>query len=191
MLGYGSYRGFLLPVGAESPPPPAVPVEIRELGRDELSAFAADPAYEISPRFLAESREREDVCMSAFAGGKLVAYSFNSRSATNIDAGMRFHFPRGWAYHYKAFTLPDWRGKRLHSGMVAAVLRKFAGSPDFKGITTLVVATNYPSLASFERIGFVPTFRFMVFGKGPGRRIIGPFGKHIEGFRIEKLEGHP
>lgn len=38
-------------------------------------------------------------------------------------------------------------------------------------LTTLVVTTNYASLASFARFYFEPGFRFAIVGKGEKRRV--------------------
>ena len=72
-------------------------------------------------------------------------------------ARMRMFCVRG---HFKVFTLPEWRGKGLHASNVASVLEKFRKQPGFKGLVTLVLGTNYSSLASFERLGFKRARRF-------------------------------
>lgn len=174
LAGYMPYQGFVLPASRTRVRAAAAPngIVCREVELLELAASARDPAYELSERFLAEARARGDCCIGVFAGARLVSYSFNSRIPTNIDSGFRYGFPEGWVYHFRAFTLPEWRGQKLHSLQMPAILQKFGGAAGFKGVTTLVVATNYGSLASFSRLYFEPVFRFTIVGKGTRRRMI-------------------
>ncbi|MGH8222738.1 MAG: hypothetical protein ACREQZ_07170 [Woeseiaceae bacterium] len=136
----------------------------------ELGTHAADSAYELDTRVVDEAKARGDCCVGVFAGPKLVSYSFNSRLATHIDPEFVFRFPEGWVYHFKAFTLPEWRGQRLHQFQIARVVESFAAAPPFHGLVTLVVRTNYASLASFRRLYFRPAFRFAFVGLGSNRR---------------------
>lgn len=174
LAGYMPYQGFVLPASrARTRAMPAMNgIFCREVALHELAPYTRDPAYDLSERFLAEARARADCCIGVFAGEKLVSYSFNATIPTNIDPGFRYEFPEGWVYHFKAFTVPEWRGQGLHGCQVSAVLGKFAGRAGFKGLTTLVVATNYPSLASFARFYFEPVFRFAIVGKGEKRRVM-------------------
>lgn len=171
LAGYMPYRCLILPAGAGAAAEVAPPegIMVREIGLDELARYARDPRYELGERFLADLRERGDRCIGALAGGSLVSYGFVSRVPTNIDAGFRFQFPLGWAYQYKAFTLPEWRGKRLHACLGAA-RRKAAGEPD-RGMVTLVATTNLTSVTSLARAGFQPLFEFAISGKGQSRRV--------------------
>lgn len=174
LAGYVPYQGFLLPASrarAHAVPAPNGFV-YREVPLQELAPYACDSAYELSERFLSDARVRGDCCVGVFAGESLVSYSFNSRIPTNIDPGFRYDFPEGWVYHFKAFTLPEWRGQGLHGRQMPTILNKFAGSSGFKGLTTLVVTTNYPSLSAFGRLYFEPVFRFVIAGKGAKRRLV-------------------
>jgi hypothetical protein len=174
LAGYMPYQGFILRA-SRTRPRAALPPDglvCREVQLQELERCAGDSAYDLSERFLSEAMVRGDCCVGVLAGGKLVSYSFNSRLATNIDPGFRYEFPGGWVYHFKAFTLPEWRGHGLHARQMPVILQKLAGLSGFKGLTTLVVRTNYPSLRSFGRLYFEPVFRFVIAGKGAKRRLV-------------------
>ncbi|MGQ0546720.1 MAG: hypothetical protein ACT4P3_15510 [Betaproteobacteria bacterium] len=169
--GYVPYEGFVLPASAaprRAPMPSGL--SCRQLGAEELRACAADPAYELGARFADEAEARGDCCIGVFAGAKLVSYSFNSRLATHIDADFVFRFPERWVYHFKAFTLPEWRGQHLHRCQIPRVVESFAATPRFQGLVTLVVRSNYASLASFRRLHFRPAFRFAFVGRDANRR---------------------
>lgn len=171
--GYQSYQGFVLPGQAR---PFAIraagDVSCRVVSLTELSRYTHDPAYDISEQFLFEARLRGDCCIGVFEGPKLVSYSFNAATPTNYDSIIHYEFSRGWIYHYKVFTLPEWRGQRLHGLQIATLFREFASNGEFKGLTSLVRMTNSPSLASFRRLHFEPAFRFAVVGKGQKQRLI-------------------
>lgn len=174
LAGYMPYQGFVLPASRAHvrDAPAANGFACREVPLEELRRYASESAYDLSERFLSEARVRADCCIGVFAGGRLVSYSFNARIPTNIDGDFRYEFPEGWVYHFKALTLPEWRGQGLHARQMPVILRRFAGLPGFKGLTTLVVAANYPSLASFGRLYFEPVFRFVIAGKGAKRRLV-------------------
>lgn len=189
LAGYMPYQGFILPAGRARGRNGFAPngFVCREAALHELAPYACDSVYDLSERFLSEARAREDCCIGVFAGEKLVSYSFNSTVPTNIDPGFRFEFPEGWVYHFKAFTLPEWRGQGLYGRQISAILSKFAGRAGFRGLTTLVVKTNYPSLAAFARLYFEPAFRFLIIGKEGKRRVVANESSTRDGFAVVKL----
>lgn len=132
----------------------------RLLERSELERYRGDAQHDISARFLDDLTSRDDLCFAAFAGGKLVSYSFFALTPTAIDSHLRFRFPARWIYAYKAFTQPSWRGKRLQQEVflraVPEVGRWVHGLRDPLGFVTLVVGDNKASLRAFARLGFVP-----------------------------------
>ncbi len=205
LAGYMPYQGFVLPA-SRAHGRKAVAANgfvCRELALEELGRYAGDSAYDLSERFVSEAKLRGDCCVGVFAGERLVSYSFNSRTPTNIDPDFRYEFPKGWVYHFKALTLREWRGQGLHARQIPVILRRFAGVPGFKGLTTLVVTTNYTSLSAFGRLYFQPVFRFMIAGKGAKRRLVPNVLGHVkeadgklifrpqgfdETFAVEKVE---
>ena len=189
LVGFMPYRGLVLPALRAGAAEVAGSNELpcREVDLRELAACVSESNYELSEHFVSDAGARGDCCFGAFADGKLVSYAFYSSIPTNIDSGFRFRFPEGWVYQFKAFTLPEWRGRRLHPRLVAAAVAKFQAIQGFKGLATLVVATNYPSLASFGRMGFEPAFRFTLVGKGDGRRVLAALEGLSGPFAIEKI----
>jgi hypothetical protein len=145
---------------------PAVPVEVRALERSELALYGNESTYDFSPQFLHGIASRDDLCVAAFAGGKLVSYCFFAVKPTAIDSYLRFHFPLRWIYVYKAFTHPAWRGRRLQQLVFLRarpeVSRWLHGLREPLGFVTLVMADNPPSLNAFARLGFKPFESFSV-----------------------------
>ncbi len=189
LVGYMPYRGLVLPrphpQGLDASTTTELPC--REVALDELAAYTSDLSYDLSERFLSEASAAGNRCFGAFAGGKLVSYAFHASAPTNVDSDFRFHFPEGWVYHFKAFTLPEWRGRKLHASLVRAALASVGTARGFRGLATLVVATNYPSLASFTRMGFKPAFRFAIVGKGDDRRVLALRDEIGERFSVETI----
>ena len=184
VAGYAAYACLELPAGAAPPSLPKVPgVGCRELALTEMARYGEDPVYEFDSSFIPEAMERGDCCMGVFAGDKLVSYSFNTPFATTFHPTLRYHFPEGSIYHFKAFTIPEWRGKRLHALNVAAALAKFRRQPGYSGLVTLVNEANHPSLRSFERLGFRVAHRFYVLRResdAPWVLATGESGHHVE-----------
>jgi RimJ/RimL family protein N-acetyltransferase len=134
--------------------------QVREVERAELARWSGDPALGISAKFLRTIDERNDHCFAAFVGDTVASYVFFApTSPTAIDRHLRFQFPDGWLYVYKALTVPAWRGKRLLPHLLLEAMRHL-NRPDF---VTLVVSENHGSRRAFERSGFRVRERFPVW----------------------------
>jgi ribosomal protein S18 acetylase RimI-like enzyme len=141
--------------GAVAPLQASGAVEARFLGREELRRFAADPANELGPDFVASAAPHH-LCFGALAGDRLAAYGWYALGAIGAEHtfGLALSYPDDMAYMYKGFTHPAYRGARLHGVLMAQALRHLAE----RGIRTLVSLvdwTNTASLRSCERIGYV------------------------------------
>jgi hypothetical protein len=170
VAGYATYHCLELPADSPFPTlPDNSGMECREVPLAEMARYAEDPAYDFEPGYLPLARQRGDWCMGVFADSTLVSYTFNSAHPTQFHPRLRYHFREGWIYHFKAFTLPQWRGRRLHALNVAGVLSKYRDLPWYKGLVTLVIDTNFPSLASFDRLGFRRAQRLVVLRRHSDR----------------------
>jgi GNAT superfamily N-acetyltransferase len=143
-------------------------VECRELALGDFALAVADGQYDVTERFLSEANAEKYACFGAFSQNRLVGYAFASTRPTNIDADFRFHVPQGCLYSFKGFTLPEWRGKRIRALLMGAQQR-LCDRRGLKGVVALSAATNYPSLISFDRLGFRSIFSFAIVGKGQRR----------------------
>jgi len=150
-------------------------VRVRAVERSELAHLRAGGEYGISEKFLRDVAQRPDSCFGAFIGDTLVSYVFFAPLApTAIDEHLRFDFPPGWIYVYKALTLPAWRGRgllpRLLKSAMPAVGTSLHRPPP--GFVTLVVAGNDASSKAFERCGFRKAQQFPVWTTLSRRRHI-------------------
>jgi GNAT superfamily N-acetyltransferase len=125
--------------------------QVKELQHAELAKLRSVSALEISEKFVRSLAQRPDRCFAAFIGDALVSYVFfASASPTAIDAHLRFQFPHGWMYVYKAFTVPAWRGKRLLPHLLLEAMSRLQR----REFVTLVVSENRNSRKAFEHCGF-------------------------------------
>ena len=127
--------------------------DARFVGADELAKFAYEPAYNISIDFLHKTRVRGDRCYALFDGELLAAYGWYSDLPTPIDERFVFHFDRAYTYMYGGYTLPAYRGKRLHAVGMCLALRAITEEGK-KGLISHVFSNNFASLQSVTRMGY-------------------------------------
>jgi hypothetical protein len=127
--------------------------DARFVGADELAKFACESAYDISADFLHKARARGDRCYALFDGELLAAYGWYSDLPTPIDEHFVFHFDRAYTYMYGGYTLPAYRGKRLHAVGMCRALRSVTEEGK-KGLISNVFSNNFASLQSVTRMGY-------------------------------------
>jgi hypothetical protein len=122
--------------------------------RHVLRAFAADPANDLSPRFVERALARGDQCFAIRHGEALASYTWYAFRPTYIDLpDVVLHFQRDWVYMYKGFTHPHYRGQRLYSHGISLALDHYLAR-GFFGLVAYVESTNFDSLKSSRRTGF-------------------------------------
>jgi len=127
--------------------------DARFVGDDELAKFAHEGAHELSVDFLRNASGRGDRCYALFHGKALAAYGWYSKLPTPIDEHFVLHFGQAWTYMYKGYTVPAYRGKRLHAVGMCRALRAFTEEGQ-KGLISCVASTNFASLHSVSRMGY-------------------------------------
>jgi hypothetical protein len=127
--------------------------DARFVGADELAKFASEPLYDISVDFLHKARARGDRCYALFDGESLAAYGWYSDLPTPIDEHFVLHFDRAYTYMYAGYTLPAYRGKRLHAVGMCRALRAITEEGK-KGLISDVFSNNFASLQSVTRMGY-------------------------------------
>ena len=161
-------------------------LDARFVGEDELARFAAAGAHDLCADFLREARARGDRCYALFDGEALAAYGWYSSAATLIDGHFELHFDSRYTYMYKGYTVPEYRGRRLHAVGMCRALREFA-EEGRKGLISWVYSNNFASLQSVARMGY------RIFGNVYLLRVGGfsvaraTRGCRAYGFRVEPL----
>lgn len=122
------------------------------LDQRALFRYAGDPRLDMTDAFLRRALAKGDRCYAVLDGDTLASYKWCSSRPTDINEHLRLFFGNEWIYSYKALTLPDYRGRRLHARLTAMVLSEaLVGSA--KGVVCCVDINNVPSLKSFARMG--------------------------------------
>jgi hypothetical protein len=140
----------------------------------ELRRHAEDPALELGGAFLDDALARGDRCFGLVLGDRLASYGWYSRDPTHITRDLVLRFDSDWTYMYKGFTLPAYRGLRLHAlGMIGALWADTGRGSS--GIVSFVEANNFSSLRSVYRLGYADVGRIVAL------RALGRYWIHVDG----------
>jgi hypothetical protein len=127
--------------------------DARFLSNAELHAKAHEGTHDFSPEFLERARERGDRCYGIFDGDTLASHGWYAQRSTPIDAHYMLHFDPSYTYLFKGYTLPAYRGQRLHAIGMCRALRAFTEEGK-KGLVSYVASNNFASLKSVARMGY-------------------------------------
>jgi len=127
----------------------------RFLKEGELWIYAQNPEHQISPEFLATALARGDRCYALVdkRNGALATYGWYTNLRTPLDEHFLLHFERAWTYMYKGYTMPKYRGKRLHAVGMCRALRAVRREGR-RGLISCVSSSNLASLQSVTRMGY-------------------------------------
>jgi hypothetical protein len=130
-------------------------LESRFATREELLAALARPeiAEEMSAEFVESALERGDECFALFDGDALVSFGWYSTQPTAIADDLRLHFDPAWVYMYKGYTVPAYRGQRLH-GIGMSMALAACTERGARGLISYVRSNNFQSLRSIHRMGY-------------------------------------
>jgi hypothetical protein len=112
---------------------------------DEL-AYVCAGTFELWPAFLRDAARRGDRCYALFQGETLASYGWYSDRPSSIDDNLLIHFDPVYAYMYKGYTVPAYRGLHLHAVGMCRALRD--------GLISYVQSNNFASLRSVARMGY-------------------------------------
>jgi hypothetical protein len=164
--------------------------DCRFLGREEVLRFAADSRCEMSAEFVQDALDRGDECFGVLDGDVLASYGWYSNGPSRItersdELVLRFD-PR-YLYMYKGYTLPAYRGERLHGLGMALALRE-ALARGRLGLVSYIESNNFRSLRSSYRIGY-RRFGSVVVGRLLGElRAVATPGCRAYAFQVEPAE---
>jgi hypothetical protein len=127
--------------------------QARFLSAAELEAKAREGTHDFGPEFLERARVRGDRCYGIFDGDTLASHGWYAQRSTPIDAHYMLHFDSAFTYMFKGYTLPEYRGKRLHAIGMCRALRAFTEEGK-KGLVSYVASNNFASLKSVARMGY-------------------------------------
>ena len=154
------------PVDAPRRPKPEG-VETELLTAEQMRPIAAaNPDLHITDDFIDRASERDQVCVLTRYYGDVAGYGWVSLGRTEHETGIDVVFGPNRRYAFKAFTLPEFRGKHLrgHFGALDAHSEKHGIAYGVYFVET----HNFASLRSSARnngrwVGYAGYFR--LFGK--------------------------
>jgi GNAT superfamily N-acetyltransferase len=102
--------------------------------------------------FVEPALARGDICLAAFDGEALIAYVWRSFSAAPHADGLWVQVDMPYWYTYKAYTHPDYRGRRL-SGLLTLFGDAVCRDRGYRRGVGFIETHNYPSIRANERLG--------------------------------------
>lgn len=133
------------------------------LDHETCRKLASDPTYDLSDSFLDRALANGDKCYAFMQDGVVASYGWYSDKPGMIYDRFQFHYDKTYIYRYRGFTLPRFRGRRLHASGEAAGL-KYYEERGYKGMISIVEAQNYDSRRSDDRLGFTTLGTIFVIG---------------------------
>jgi hypothetical protein len=124
------------------------------LDAETVWRYARNPANDLNEESVRRALAAKDECFAIRDGEALAAYGWYSRAGRfHVSDTLQLHFDPTWAYMYRGFTNPAYRGQRLHAiGMTMALAAYRARG--CKGFVSVVQSRNEASLKSCARMGY-------------------------------------
>lgn len=137
-------------------------IEFRFLSRDEVVAFAADPTNDIDAALAPRIDSGYDYCFAALDDGRLAGYCWLARHSIEAKhnaacehpaSGIAMSYGPEYAFRYKGFTHPDYRGRRIYQRVShhASIALQQLG---IRYILSTAEVVNYGAIKSSYRCGY-------------------------------------
>jgi hypothetical protein len=152
-LGFHLYAIQVGSHDAGSSPALPVGVALRVLTSREINDRIGEAGLDIRSAFVGNALARGDLCVGAFEGDRLVAYSWRALSGpVRHRDGWEVTWRSGLVYRYKSLTLPEYRGLHLDAALSKYIDRYLAQRGYPMGLS-FVETINLSSLRSVARKG--------------------------------------
>ena len=126
--------------------------DIRVATREELQMAGENHAMDLGAQFLQGAFDRGDICVAAFAGESMVAYSWRAFSGAPHDRDLWVRFEKPCRYGYKGFTLPEYRGKHIQAATAPCIDHYCIERGYTQGIS-FIETHNFASNRTSQRLG--------------------------------------
>ncbi len=137
------------------------------LNRESCRKLAKDRTYDISESFVDRALANGDKCYAFTQDGVVASFGWYSDKPGILPGPLQFHYDIAYIYRYGGFTLPRFRGRRLHAFNHVAGLKDYE-ERGYKGMISIVELQNYNSRRSDDRLGFTTfgtIFVIRLFGR--------------------------
>ena len=125
---------------------------IRRVEEADYEALAKDADTRLTQDFLRQASARGDVCIGYFDEDTLVSYFWCSFTSAPAEHGLWVGVPQNCSYAYKAYTLPNYRGRRLLERLTHAN-DKLLVANGFSQNVEYVEINNFAQIQASERHG--------------------------------------
>ena len=181
-----------IPGMAANAQPLPVGYSCRSLSHTELAHFARDPILELDTTTLCAAWGKQDLCVGVIderdpRQPRLAAYGFYSTLPTAINHRLEVHISGSYAYVYKVFTHPHYRGQRLYSAGIHFAARHYRRR-NSRGLVAYIEEHNLASARFFARLGFNSFGRV---GAWRGKRFFRSAGCQQYGFEVVPVPPPP
>ena len=140
-------------------------MEGKLLKAKQMKAFSEDPINEISHAFYKRASANNDVCHVVTRNNQLINYAWLSSKPTHMFGQYYIEFDNQYKFGYKAFTLIDFRGRKLN-GIGTTNSTYSVIENGYKGMIVHIDAHNFSSLKSARSMGFKYVGAMAVFRYG-------------------------
>jgi ribosomal protein S18 acetylase RimI-like enzyme len=165
----------------------------RFLAVDDLERLVDDSTNLLTHEFLERLSSGRDHCFAAFDGPRPVSYVWIAEGSIEAEhnrgrvpaSGVAASFDDDAGFVYHAYTLPEYRGRRLSPACLAMALRRLAP----RGITRLWTTTDWSNesfRAACRRLGAVELGTIWCMGWGDSVLKIVPRRAAPAGIRLGK-----
>ncbi len=139
--------------------------EFAWLSSAELLHLAREPELELSHHFAQRAATGLDRCFGAWHDGTLASYSWYAIDSIEPEhcGGIPLSLPNRTAYMYKAYTRPEYRGRKLYGAGIALAFTQLRVE-GIEQLVALVDWTNLSSLRACHRLGFEDLGRLIRWG---------------------------
>lgn len=154
--------------------------DVRVACTDELLAASNDPANDLGADWIRKALGRGEICVGAFEGDKLLAYTWRALGPTPHEKGLWVHFDEKYVYGFKAFTRPGYRQQHLQYA-VSGHLDHWLLDHGYRDYIGFIETHNFPSLIAGEKrghrkvgyAGYLILFGQVIPFRSPGAKRVG------------------
>lgn len=130
-------------------------LEFRRLDIEELMALVDKAELELDSDFLRAARERGDMAFGALDKSLLTAYTWRSVTSTPYTDDVWVRVERPYAYSYKSYTRPAYRGRQIAPALVLYADQEML-KLGYTDRAAYVEVTNFASLKLGVHMGSHP-----------------------------------
>ena len=145
---------------------------IQRLSRTELHEMVRDDDNDLDPATLDRIDVDNNYCFGAISDGDIVGYAWFAAKSIPAEhnrgnhpaSGVGLQFPGNVAFMYKAFIMPEFRGRGIYRDLIYGASTELGRCHGVEELICTTDWTNYPMRNSCIRCGFATVGIICRFG---------------------------